>query len=175
MISGVCKFAFIVFLYSFSPNEKLRVKRLDISQHREISSNDNIVLIRFAKNDISVHWDNSKSAIVEDVLYKNLKRNFRSKQNYLVEQITNVSMTKAIICSKGEKLLIGDVAFLIIIEMTHVPYFEITHVQCDSFEPGCPFPTGYFEGLQGNRSKIRKRVKHYLSIHEPASIGVGRP
>jgi hypothetical protein len=123
-----------------------------------------IVLIRFEKSDILFNWDNSKSQIVEDALFRKIVYRFKSNEAYLADQITNLTQTPAIACGK-DKLVIGDLAFLMINKIKHLPFFKITNVQCDSFETGCPYPNGYFDVIRKDRIRIKERVKHYLSIN----------
>lgn len=124
---------------------------------------DSTVLIKFGDSDILFHWNNLSSKIVVDSLFENLKHNYKKKSGYLVDQITNVTATSASACNK-DKLVIGDMAFLIINEIDGLPFFEVTHVQCDVFENNCPYPEGYFNVIGRDRKGIREKVKHYLLL-----------
>jgi hypothetical protein len=158
-------FIIVIFVYGYAHGlvkSKLCPKKYDNIIRGISSSKDSIVLIRLGKGNLSVNWNNSKNQIVEDILFKDLKYRYKKYENYLIDQITNLSETSASTCGKADKLVIGDLAFLIIQKINHLPIFEITKVQFDSIEKGCPYPVGYFDVISKDRSKIKERVKLHL-------------
>jgi hypothetical protein len=126
------------------------------------AKSSNINPIRFDKSGVIFNWDNSKSEIVNDVLYKKLVVRFKNDKSYLIEQISNITKTSAIACGKKEALVIGDLAFLLLDKIKGLPFFAVTGFQCDSFKPGCAYPVGYFEIIKAHRLEIAEKVKNYL-------------
>jgi hypothetical protein len=114
------------------------------------AKSSNINPIRFDKSGVIFNWDNSKSEIVNDVLYKKLVVRFKNDKSY------------AIACGKKEALVIGDLAFLLLDKIKGLPFFAVTGFQCDSFKPGCAYPVGYFEIIKAHRLEIAEKVKNYL-------------
>lgn len=140
----------------------MTIKNQKYANRKEKPPVDSIVLIRFGKSGILFNWNNSTGRIVEDALFHALVLRFKTDKTYLIDQITNLSVTAAIACGREDKLLIGDLAFLIIDKINNLPFFEITNAQCDVFKKGCPYPIGYFDVIKKDRLRIKERVKQYL-------------
>jgi hypothetical protein len=133
------------------------------NSYQRNTQGDSSILIKFEKSKIAFNWSNAKSEIIEDELYRNTLKNFKSQRNNLISQITDKSPTLAITCGKKSNLVMGDLAFLLIDKVEHLPFFEIAHVQCDVFNADCQYPYGYFGAIENHRTDIQNNVRTYLS------------
>src|SRR6185312_528199 len=88
-------------------------KELPRNVHPNYLSNQSIVLITF-NNGLSIHWNNLSSEIVNDELFVRLKHHYKNYRHYLIGQISNTNITKATACGKKTRLVVGDIAFLLI-------------------------------------------------------------
>ena len=123
---------------------------------------DTIVSVKIGDS-FSLNWNNYTSKFEEDALWKKIVFKFDSHCPFLVEQIANKSESPAYACANNYHLKIGDFAFLVIDKIKLLPFFELTGIQCDYFELGCPYPVGYFEAIDQKRDTLANRVRRYLS------------
>lgn len=130
-----------------------------VEEKNEVASFDTIILVRI--NNISFNWNNYTKETEKDALYKKLKSKVVEDPLSLVNQIGNTTKTKALGC-KNNKLVCGDLAFIVLDEIYRLPLFLIFKKQCDSYVSECPYPDGYFEVINSNRSGIMLRTKEYF-------------
>ena len=127
-----------------------------------IVSPKDTILIKFKGSHISFNGSNSKNQIIDDMLYRDLLKSFKNERGFIINQITDVTPTLATTCGKKNNLVIGDLAFLLIDKIENLPFFEISHVQCDVYNTACPYPSGYFNAIENHRVDIQHNVKTYL-------------
>lgn len=120
---------------------------------------DSIVVVSIPNIGI-LRWNNITSKIEKDDLYRDLLSHFEDNKLLLAEGINDVSPTQAIACGRKGKLLVGDLVFLLIMDITNMP--NPIHSQLDVYEMGCPYPVGYFEVITKDRLGISARVKAFL-------------
>jgi hypothetical protein len=152
----------ILFLCSLSCGSEQHQPEIGVAQlERKKSISANIVKITFSNGE-SFNWDNTKSIFIEDSLYSKIVSSFKKDHSFLLEEISNVKLADAVICSCHRDVVLGDFAFILIDKVENIPFFDIVGVQCDYFEKGCPYPEGYFEAINNNRSIIKNKLKEFL-------------
>lgn len=97
-----------------------------------------------------------------------MDKNFEKNESYFIAQINNLESTPAKACNKKARLVKGDIAFLLINQISRLPFLEITGVQCDVFRAGCPYPDGFFQTIDQKRGEIAVKVEGYLHPHAKA-------
>lgn len=153
----------LLLIISSVMSSAVHSKELSKHIHFNYLSNQPIVLIKF-NNGSSIHWNNLTSEIVADKLFVRLKHNYKNYRRYFIDQISNTNTTQATACGKKSELVVGDIAFLIIDKIDHLPAFKIMQTQFDVIDSNCHYPVGYFNTIDKNRNLIQKRTMHYL-IH----------
>jgi|GEM_PF-2860682 hypothetical protein len=163
---GIDKYVFFILIFTFcnpsikSKDYTKKVYAMNVVGIKKIQTSD-IINIKLHQG-ISFDWDNRTSQIVEDKQYFKIRTNFNKNKQQLADQIMDVSPTSATACKLTRNLYIGDLSFLLINKIKKLPNVIIIGVQLDAFEYGCPYPLGYFEAINNNRTSITKRVKDYL-------------
>jgi len=112
---------------------------------------------------IKVNWSKEKSEIIKDSLYNETISSKKKKDFiFLARLITDISTSDISYCKTNKRLKKGDLAFILIDKVYGLPYYQITGMQCDYFENGCPYPVGLFEAINKDRNKTRDNVLKYL-------------
>jgi hypothetical protein len=106
-------------------------------------------------------WNNITGNIERDSLYKKFLSKYENNKLILADKIGDETETQAISCGRKSKLLVGDLVFLLIMDISKIP--NPIHSQLDVFEKGCPYPASYFDVISKDRLGISARVKAYLS------------
>lgn len=159
-----CSFLTCIILFCSCSNGHSKFVKAKEPAIRSIkaSKKESIILVSFSDKDVAFYWNISTGSIVEDSLFKKLKRIYKRKRDYLIDQVSDTTRTTASVCHDlKRKLLMGDMAYLLLDKMENLPFFEITHIQCDVIENDCPSPVNCMDsGL--DRPAIQKRIRHYL-------------
>jgi hypothetical protein len=159
-------FAFItvLLLFSCTPEKKQAKVDQDIKP-RDIDSDfvinevasDSIYLIKFG-NGIQVNWNRNTHRIMRDSLLKSQLPYFKKNTEEIINQITNRTELPLFVCGTKNKLVIGDIAYIILQRL-----YDLYFVTGDVFAYQCPYPAGFFEAIdrdrEGLQEKIRKEVK----------------
>lgn len=120
-----------------------------------------IVKVEILPN-MPLHWDNNAYRILEDSLFIKIKDQFSALIIPLTKQMGNVFETKALICPKKEKLVVGDIAYFLIDRIESIPFMKLTGRQLDIMEVGCPYQIDLLPYIQGNRVKLANSIRKYL-------------
>src|ERR1051326_3531609 len=75
---------------------------------------------------------------------------------YLLDKISDTTVTNATYKCKNGFLRVGDLAYLALDNIIPLPFMAVTGMQCDVIESGCP--PGVFEYIEGNREKFKKQI-----------------
>ena len=131
----------------------------------------NIIRVQLA-DDIIFHWDNKTYRIKEDKHLQNIVNHFQEKEEYLVALFLDTTPTLAVVCGYDSNLVIGDLIFLLLDKIVHIPLLPVFQVQWDVFIYGCHYPNGLFTSFhyKRNRTRYYKALEYYLLTSEPVQI-----
>lgn len=140
-------------------NETQHIQNID-SKYLKLKEDsiDSVVLIELPNKDL-IKWNNYSHKIILDSLFGMVIDKFSENQKSYLNLILDTSATRAKVCSIERNLFVGDLAFLIIHEIKHLPLADILQKQCDAFMSGCPYSVGFFNALDQNRLAIKGRIE----------------
>ncbi|MEZ4851998.1 MAG: hypothetical protein R3B93_26025 [Bacteroidia bacterium] len=119
---------------------------------------DCVILVIFDKN-LSVHWDNENYDILEDSLFHSFSHNWEDKKIKIAEKIIDITPTLAYGCPYERNLVVGDIAFWLLMRMEMLPMRKLYSTELDFFSmEGCGYPVGLFEFISIDRQKYREKL-----------------
>ncbi|RTQ48850.1 hypothetical protein EJV47_14725 [Hymenobacter gummosus] len=136
-----------------------------------------MVLVRLADG-ITLHWNNRRSGFVDDKLLRAAKANFPANQHRLVALILDTTATAAVACAgsrDSHSLATGDVAFLLVLRVKRLPWYEVYGIQWDSFDYDCPYAEGMLSYVAANRATVWQKTANYLASTARATRPANQP
>jgi hypothetical protein len=111
---------------------------------------------------LSINWSPVDNDVRQDSLFTHIKANIQENREVLTGLISDTTLSIISACKRGG-LHKGDIAFMILDKIYHIPYFKVFGVQFDVIDAGCHYPVGLFDYLEANRGAAMERVTSYLA------------
>ena len=129
-------------------------------------NNENILNIEFG-DDIVLSWDSLEDNFIIDQYYMDLKKD-KKKIKVLLDNITNNQLVNVETKLKSTKLKKGDLAFLYLIKLDKIYYFECLQIQFDVFSKNSSYPDSLVDYLENNRKEAQKKMS--ICLHKKGYI-----
>lgn len=116
-------------------------------QAQEANSSIQLIVLN---GEIMLHWDNTKSEIVDDELWEKSKKLYSKNRRFLIQEVSNKERTKAEVCEVKGKLSKGQMAFIVLDQMEEIPYAMVFGYRYCLVYPNCPYIAGLVESIDDN-------------------------
>lgn len=132
-----------------STNFSKKTKNIDIK--------NNLIKIKIS-DEYFFYWDSKKDEIIEDNFFEQIKKN-KNIIPIIINQIENLEIIEQNICSKKEKLLKGDLMYLLLEKLNIIQNFRCLKIQFDVFDENCKYPNALLDYIHHNRKKVIEQIK----------------
>ena len=126
----------------------------------------NILHIDFGDN-IILSWDNLEDNFIIDQYYMDIKKD-KKKIKILLDNISNNQLLNVATKLKSTELKKGDIAFLYLIKLDNIYYFECLQIQFDVISENYLYPDSLVDYLENNRNEAQKKMS--VCLHKKGYI-----
>ena len=126
----------------------------------------NILHIDFGDN-IILSWDNLEDNFIIDQYYMDIKKD-KKKIKILLDNVSNNQLLNVATKLKSTELKKGDIAFLYLIKLDNIYYFECLQIQFDVISENYLYPDSLVDYLENNRNEAQKKMS--VCLHKKGYI-----